>query len=71
MKTQRGNRHKSAATPKREPLKPGHRQAKTVKKTQPLYEEKEVIENNNAVEDGGEVDWEPTPKPSPGADEEG
>jgi hypothetical protein len=34
-------------------------------------EKEEVIENNNVVDNGGEVDWEPKKRISPGADEEG
>ena len=41
------------------------------KKGQESGQKEQTVANNKATEDGGEVEWEPTKRISPGFDEEG
>jgi hypothetical protein len=41
------------------------------KKVQESREKEQTVSNNKAAEEGGEIEWQPTKRISPGFDEEG
>jgi hypothetical protein len=68
MKTSQKNNTSVTGKKRSQPKSTDGKLAST-KKAQ-VRQEQKVNENNKSLDDGSEIEWEPTPKKSKGADEE-